>query len=364
MSHSTIVGGSSASRVIACPGSVELVAKMPPSPSSEHADRGTLLHLAMAEILNGNEEVIGMTYKGIELTDELYDEKIAPALARFSELGGIEYVVESRVDFGNFLPGVFGSADVIGRIDNRAVVLDWKFGDGVMVEAIENKQGLFYAAAARRSKATKWAFAGVTELDIIIVQPPAMKIWRTTIDRVVEFEKELESAVVESRLPDATVQTGPHCRWCNAKTICPRMTGELDRVMQSQLKNVNPEQIGQYLDKIDLLKDWIKDLEGLAFQLLENGIAVPGYKLVAKRAIRKWASQDKAILALTGMGAELSDLFKQELISPAQAEKLLKKPVPEELVSAVSSGSTLAHESDSRPALIHNALATALTKLN
>jgi hypothetical protein len=86
--------------------------------------------------------------------------------------------------------------------------------------------------------------------------------------------------------------------------------------------------------------------------------------LVAKRAIRKWASQDKAILALTGMGAELSDLFKQELISPAQAEKLLKKPMPVELISAISSGSTLAHESDSRSALIHNALATALTKLN
>jgi hypothetical protein len=31
MSHSTIVGGSTASRVINCPGSVALVAKMPPA---------------------------------------------------------------------------------------------------------------------------------------------------------------------------------------------------------------------------------------------------------------------------------------------------------------------------------------------
>jgi hypothetical protein len=43
MSHSTIVGGSTASRVINCPGSVALVAKMPPRPSSSYADEGTLL---------------------------------------------------------------------------------------------------------------------------------------------------------------------------------------------------------------------------------------------------------------------------------------------------------------------------------
>lgn len=364
MAHSSIVGGSTASRVINCPASVNLVAKMPPQLASEYADKGTLLHLAISEILNGNEEVIGMTYKGHVLTDELYDEKIAPALARFSELGDIEYIVESKVSFGDFMPGVFGSADVVGRIDNRAVILDWKFGDGVMVEAIENKQGLFYAAAAMRTKETAWAFKNVKEVEIIIVQPPMMKQWRTTIDRVVEFEKELASAVAESKLPDATIATGPHCRWCTAKTICPKMTGELDRVMHTQLKEVNPEQIGQFLDKIDLLEDWIKDLRGLAFQLLENGIEVPGYKLVAKRATRKWVSPDKAIIALTAMGAELSALIKEELISPAQAEKLLKKPIPEELVSAISSGSTLAPESDSRPALLHNPLATALTKLN
>ena len=48
MLHSSIVGGSTAKRVISCPASVKLVAKMPPKPSSVHADRGTLLHDAIA----------------------------------------------------------------------------------------------------------------------------------------------------------------------------------------------------------------------------------------------------------------------------------------------------------------------------
>ena len=51
MQHSSIVGGSTAKRVINCPGSVALVAKMPPKPSSKFADEGTLLHNVIAEII-------------------------------------------------------------------------------------------------------------------------------------------------------------------------------------------------------------------------------------------------------------------------------------------------------------------------
>ena len=49
--HSSIVGGSTAKRVMACPGSVKLVQQMPPKPSSKYADEGTLLHNVIAEIL-------------------------------------------------------------------------------------------------------------------------------------------------------------------------------------------------------------------------------------------------------------------------------------------------------------------------
>ena len=45
--HSRVVGGSTAKRVIACPGSVALCAAMPPKPSSKYADEGTLLHNVM-----------------------------------------------------------------------------------------------------------------------------------------------------------------------------------------------------------------------------------------------------------------------------------------------------------------------------
>jgi hypothetical protein len=62
------------------------------------------------------------------------------------------------------------------------------------------------------------------------------------------------------------------------------------------------------------------------------------------------------------------ELTETKLVSPAQAEKALKKrklALPGELVVAVSTGSTLAPESDPRPAALNigRQLANALGRL-
>ena len=371
-SHSLIVGGSTAKRVINCPGSVALVAKMPPKDSSSYADRGTLLHNAMATILDSDtvtpESMLWTTYKGETLTGELLNEKILPALAALDEIdpeGVMEYAVETVVGFGAYLPGVFGSADLLGRLGNRAVVLDWKFGDGVAVSAEENEQGLFYAAAAMRTPETAWVFDGAEEVEIVIVQPPAVKRWVTTVKRVKEFERSLKRAVKASQMPDAAIVVGDHCRWCSAKPLCPKMTGAVDRAVKVQLENLPAETIGAYLGNADLLEDWIKDLRGLAMTMMEGGTKVPGYKLVAKRSVRKWLDEGKANKALAAMGI---DPVKLELVSPAQAEKLLKpskQALPDDLVASVSSGTTFAPESDPRPEVLQIGpqLTAALSKL-
>ena len=373
MLHSSIVGGSTASRVINCPGSVALVQKMPPKPSSEFADRGTLLHDAISLILEEKHtiaSVVGMQYEGQVLTDELVDEKLVPALEALDEidpLARMEYMVETQVSFGDLLPGVFGSADLLGRLEDRAIVLDWKFGDGVPVPAEENMQGMFYAAAAMRTKGCEWIFEGVDEVEIIIVQPPSIKRWTTTVKRIKAFETDLVRAVKASKFADAPIKTGSHCRWCAAKPICPKMTGAVDRAVKASLTEINAEQLSHYLTQADMLEDWITDLRKLAHDMLENDVKVPGYKLVAKRATRQWVDEAKAASALRDALAE-DDVYTKKIVTPAQAEKLLKKAkqeLPAELVVSVSSGSTLAPESDPRPAVLNigKQLTDALSKL-
>jgi hypothetical protein len=361
MNHSTIVGGSTAKRVIACPASIELVAKMPPKPSSKYADEGTLLHDAISQILDCKatpESVIGMVYEGITLTQELYDDKIAVALAALDEIDPdkqMEFAVESSVNFGNLLPGVFGSADLLGRIGKKAIVLDWKFGNGVAVEATENYQGMFYAAAAMRTPETAWVFEDAEEVEIVIVQPPMVKRWATTPHRIKKFELELIAAV---KGPRTKLESGEHCRWCAAKPTCPKVTGAVDRALKTALVRIDADKIGEYLSQAELLEEWIDAVRVLAYDMLENNVRVPGFKLVAKRGTRQWVN-DEAPVKLLGDKA-----YESKLISVAQAEKLIgKKNFPADVAVSVSSGSTLAAESDPRPAVINLGAQLANLKL-
>ena len=363
-----------AERVIACPGSVALVQQMPPKPSSKYADEGTLLHNIIAEILTTDrtpESYLGTVYEGITLDQDLIDAKLRPALDALDAIDPdktMEFAVEQVVGFDTALPGVFGSADLIGRLGDRAIVLDWKFGSGVVVDVEENAQAMFYAAAAMRTRDTRWAFEGATEIECIIVQPPSVKRWVTTFDRIAQFERELLIAVKTAQLPDAALSSGDHCRWCAAKPVCPVMTGAVDRALKNKLHAIDAAQIGVYLKQAELLEAWISGVNELAYQMLDEGLPVPGYKLVPKRSTRKWIDDEVALSALERLGLDAKELVETSVVSPAKAEKLLKKqkiPLPADLVVSISTGNTLATEDDPRPAVmqIGKQLASALGKL-
>ena len=372
--HSNIVGGSTAKRVINCPGSVALVAQMPPKPSSVYADTGTLLHNVIADVLDGKataQDFLGAVHADVTLDQDLIDNKLTPALAALNEIDPdrqMEFETEVVVGFGDLLPGVFGSADIVGRIGDTAYIVDWKFGDGVAVDVEENPQLMFYAAAAMRTPVAQWAFEGATKVELVIVQPPYVKRWETTPRRIQLFEKELTQAVKAAQRPDAPLAQGDWCRWCAAKAVCPIMTGAADRAMVAALKSVDVADVSDYLKMADQLEGWIKEVRALAMQTLEAGLPVPGYKLVPKRAMRQWMDEGKALDAMCDLGLDVKELTETKLLSPAQAEKVLKKhklALPADHVVAVSSGNTLAPEDDPCPAVLQigTQLSAALGKL-
>ena len=372
--HSSIVGGSTAKRVINCPGSVALVAQMPPKPSSVYADTGTLLHNVIADVLDGKatpQDFLGAVHADVTLDQDLIDNKLLPALAALNEIDPdkiMEYETEVVVGFGDLLPGVFGSSDIVGRIGDTAYIVDWKFGDGVAVDVEENPQLMFYAAAAMRTPAAQWAFEGATKVELVIVQPPYVKRWETTPRRIQLFEKELMQAVKVAQRPDAPLAQGEWCRWCAGKAICPIMTGAADRAMVAALKSVDVADVSDYLKMANQLEGWIKEVRALAMQTLEAGLPVPGYKLVPKRGMRQWVDENKALEAMRAMGVNAMELTEMTILSPAKAEKVLKKhklALPDDHVVSVSSGNTLASEDDPRPAVLQIGaqLSAALGKL-
>jgi hypothetical protein len=146
------------------------------------------------------------------------------------------------------------------------------------------------------------------------------------------------------------------------------MTGAAERALKVQIKELNPAQIGEYLATADLIERWVTDLRELAHQILESGEPVPGYKLVNKRATRQWIDENKALNTLINMDIPPGKLVETVMLSPAKVEKLLKArklSLPDDIVVAVSSGTTIAPEGDSRSATVFlpEQMKTALLKL-
>ena len=175
-------------------------------------------------------------------------------------------------------------------------------------------------------------------------------------ERIKQWEQEFIAASKMWGTDKATFKAGDHCVWCSAKAICPKMTGAMDRALHTQLDNLPVEKINAYLKNADLLEKFIADLRELAQTMLENGKTLPDWKLVAKRATRKWADETEAKAALVAVGLTESEVMEDPALkSPAQIEKVLKKrklELPEGIVSAISSGSTLARRDDPRPEVL------------
>ena len=363
MLHATY-GSSTAGRTMACPGWVALSEGIPNKESSFAID-GSITH-AMLECKGLDDSYsfqsqIGEHIEGGVVAQSHVDKaeecwRLAQEL--FTEHGISEFEPEVRVK----MPGVddmFGTLDLIASSKDRGFLIDYKCGEGVMVEAVGNAQLLFSAALGLRESAGQDLLTPHENFTGVIIQPndrgDSVKTWDFTLADVQAFEKEYLAAVASSRKPGAKVKTGSHCRFCPAAATCPEKTGAALRA-----KLLDPKKLETLAESMALaseLKSWIKTVESAALDQLEAGAKVEGFKLVRKRAIRSWYAEDEAIEIL---GAKLGGVHNVtaplKLLPPGAIEKLASALDVvldlEPLTSRHSSGNTLASSDDRRTAVV------------
>lgn len=110
-----------------------------------------------------------------------------------------------------------------------------------------------------------------------------------------------------------------------------------------------------------LIEAWWEAMDAEVEKRAMDGQNIPGYKLVEARTFRKFANEKKAVEHLQFLGLDDKDIYKVEVVSPAQAEELLRKKLKYDraLLPNLIGGQvykppgkpTLAVESDNRPAL-------------
>ena len=358
---------SSAHRWLRCPASIEACRDIKDT-SSIHAEEGTAAH-ELAETVLRNPTTTSSDYIGNVFNGFTVDEEMAGFVQQYVDRihsleGNLD--IEERLDLREYAKDSFGTADAVtlNAENKRLYVGDLKYGKGVRVEAEGNEQAMLYALGALAE------YAIYTEIDEIVIgiyQPRLNHFpeWTITRDELLAFGETVKIASAAALKPGAKFSAGEkQCGWCLNKGNCRALADYQNQIIGSQFDTLDLiekvdtltlAEIGEkILPNLKLLEQWTKAVQHRAYEALELGLDVPGYKMVEGRSLRRW-SNEKEVSKKLEASLDEDDVWQRKLVTVAQAEKLIGKKEFVELfaddVSRPTGKPTIAPESDKREAL-------------
>ena len=366
-----------------CPGSIGLSKNMP-NTSSPEAKEGTAAHELGALGLIENSYAykhVGRVLSGVTVTEEMA-ENVQVYLDYCWGLKELHQdakcLVERRVDLSGFYDKVnlFGTCDFMlySKKAKKLYVVDYKHGRGVPVMAVKedgkiNGQLLYYALGAMYNFDLQ-----LDSIEVTIVQPRAdvaggpIRSATVTPLELVEWSGDLVDAVEATLSPNALLVPGDHCQFCPAKPKCPALAqkslalaqqafSDLDAptIALPRIEELSVPEMLQVLEGADLFEGWLNAIRTHLHHLATTGIELTGWKLVPRRAIRRYRNEDQDVLAeeLAKSIPSLAsvDIWEHKIHSPAQLEARMAKadrPLLQAFVEKKSSGTTLVRDSDTR----------------
>jgi hypothetical protein len=359
-----VYGGSNASMWLNCPGGVALRTQVPKRPAGQAAIHGSAQHEIMEQLLlepnNTPDMYGGAVILGVTIEQE-HVNAVALALEEFLKIE--ETFPEDAIIYSErevaLSDEAFGTLDAAIIHGKRAAIIDFKFGQEE-VEA-DSDQGKTYAVYCMESLPE---FKDVEEIELYIIQPaldPAVDKLVVSREIIETFKTTLVTAIRVSKQPQAPYVEGEWCKYCDAKLVCPPKTQRLE-TLTAPNHILDLAELGAQLKKIKAWEKWADEAQERLQHEIENGAKGTGWKLVAKRAIRKWKSEPDTVAMFRKAKIPAAKYMVTELVSPAQAEKLVPKSLVTPLANPVSSGNTIAPADDRRPEVINTAAIAAVLK--
>jgi hypothetical protein len=342
MTAHALLSASGSKRWLSCTPSARLEATLPEqkrgSGGFDFSQEGTMAHsLAEAKLRHyfgqiGIEE-FEKEYEIIKNTPYYNDDFEANVdnyvLYVRSQIGeGDTPLFEQRVDFSDFVPDGFGTADVVILSKHSIRVIDLKFGKGVPVSALDNTQLRLYALGAYSK--FKEDFPDIKEVSYTIHQPRLDSISTdgTSIAKLVDWGNYfVKPKAKKAWSGSGEFLPGEWCQFCRAKAQCRARSDFNTELAKQEFRApalLSEDEVSEVLVKAGQLRTWANDVEEFALtRAVEQNIVPPGYKLTTTTTHRKISDSALAATVLVEKGMSPEIIWESpKLKSIATLEKL------------------------------------------
>lgn len=360
--HSDL-SASGSNRWLHCPPSAKECAKLP-DVSSEYARQGTDAHTLCEYKVK---KALGRKMK--DLTEDLnfYNEEMEECASEYAQFimeslsAAKEHckdplvLVEQRLDFSRWVPGGFGTGDCVIVADDTLMVIDFKYGLGVLVDAEKNSQMMCYALGALS------LFDGIydiKEVNMTIFQPRRENVSTASMtkEELLHWAETVLKPTAElAAQGKGEYKAGDHCRFCKLKATCRKRAEynlELAKYDFAVPSTLEDEEIEIVLSKADELVNWAEEVKEYALQQALSGKSWKGWKLVEGRSNRRYVSEEAVAAKVEEAGF---DPYEKKLLGITAMTKQLGKKKFDELLKGLiekpQGKPVLVPESDKRPAL-------------
>lgn len=312
-----------------------------PDDTSTYAIEGNVAHDLGALLLQGKKAPKDVDAEMLEHIEGYY--KFVHNRIALLEQGKYALHVESKLPLW-YYPERNGYVDCAVVAPTSLDITDLKYGEGVSVEAVGNEQLGIYAMAFIKHHKLDKKLHDTAQITLTIYQPRAqdgrfVRKWALTFGELKDFILDIENAAMDILLDPKGQEFKPSdkaCRFCKAKGICtayamqgfqklPEQVAPVKFAGLPKAESLTLEQIGTILERKRAIAGWFEAVEAYAFNRMQHGIKVPGVKLVVGKSNRQWRDEAKAEAFLLTLLKRKEVFSEPSLLSPAQAEKLVKK---------------------------------------
>jgi hypothetical protein len=339
-----VLSASSSKRWLTCTPSARLEQTLPePKKLPGQFDfslEGTLAH-SLAEIklrLHYNQipqkdydEEVAELYKHAYYNQELESHVDNYVLYVRSQVGEHDKpLFEQRVDFSDWVPDGFGTADVVILSKHSIRIIDLKYGRGVPVQAKDNTQLRLYALGTYSKFQEEYPEIKTIEYTIYQPRLDSISTDGTTIAKLVDWA----NYYVKQKARKAWAGTGDfipgeHCQFCRAKAACKARSDFVNEIAALDFRPaplLTEEEFDLVLSRAQDLKSWANDVEAYATEKAIHENKIPtGFKLVVPKGHRKIVDYDLAVKILEEKGFNKDDMYELKPKSVPQLEKLGQK---------------------------------------